>query len=494
MATVLLVAAVAAYLIYAHFSHAPRQDRNKKYNVVIIVSDALRQDVLGCYGGDARTPNIDWLAGNGVLFENSYSTSPWTSPSAVSMFTGNYATTYEYSTEGMHRVETAEPKTGYTEFPRIYVPPKELLFVEVLKELGYAAGMEIENINASMHDNLQGFEYVSQSSASKRTAAGINEITGGALFDSWQNAVGYWHSFYVLRRLMENAHEQRFFLLDWILDPHSPYDPVKKFFSRIDADEQKLPHPKDYYTAKKYDRPRCTEAEQDYIKRLYIAEVESVDERVGFILRVLKHKRMLDRTYIVFTSDHGEQFGEHGLYEHGGHGIGCHYFEGLIRVPLIFSGPGLPAGKRIKDRVTLLSLMPTLRDLLGVEYDDDMQGGSVAPLLLGNSIASEALYFDDIQEHDQVDALVEGNYKLIVTKDGSFELYDTAGDPLEENNIAARSPELVEVMYQTIVRWREENSSRRKRNLAALGDHVNEMSSEEKQKVIEKLRSLGYVE
>ncbi|MCK5618807.1 MAG: sulfatase-like hydrolase/transferase, partial [Candidatus Krumholzibacteria bacterium] len=111
----------------------------------MIVSDALRQDVLGCYGGDARTPNLDWLAKNGVLFENAYSTSPWTAPSAVSMFTGNYATTYGCSPHA---------KTRRPGPIRIYVPRSEHLFVEALNQDGYVTAMKIENVNASMHNNL----------------------------------------------------------------------------------------------------------------------------------------------------------------------------------------------------------------------------------------------------------------------------------------------------------------------------------------------------
>jgi arylsulfatase A-like enzyme len=488
-----LLIAFASYLILSNTSNAPSQDLSKKYNVVMIVSDALRQDVLGCYGGEARTPHINWLAENGILFENSYSTSPWTSPSVVSMFTGNYATTYENSTTGKHRVVTSEPKIEYAEFPRIYVPPNEFMFVEALKLLGYVTGMEIENINASMHDNLQGFSYIPQTSASRKMADRINEITEGGLYDSLENSAGYWHSFYTLRHLLKMLPEESFFMLHWILDPHSPYNPAEKFASRIKIDEQKLPHPKNHYLKIEYNRPDCTDVEQEFIKKLYIAEVESVDERVGFVLRLLKHRKLMDSTFIIFTSDHGEQFGEHGLFEHGGHGIGCHFYEGLIRVPLIILGPRLPAGKRIKDNVSLLGLMPTLKDLLGIEYEDDVQGESFIPLFFDNAVESNCLYFDDIQEHDHLDALIENKYKLISLRNGDFELFDIVGDPQETVNLASRFPQLVEAMYEKIVKQREKNKYRRKKNLKALEGNMDQMSHEEKQKVLEKLRSLGYI-
>jgi glucan phosphoethanolaminetransferase (alkaline phosphatase superfamily) len=72
------------------------RDPNKKYNLILIVADALRHDVLGCYGGEAETPHLDRLAQSGVIFENAYSTSSWTPPASVSMFTSNYATSYGY--------------------------------------------------------------------------------------------------------------------------------------------------------------------------------------------------------------------------------------------------------------------------------------------------------------------------------------------------------------------------------------------------------------
>ncbi|NIO29817.1 MAG: sulfatase-like hydrolase/transferase [Candidatus Latescibacteria bacterium] len=489
----ILLVAVAYYLIFSTGSKAPTQDPPKKYNVVMIVSDALRQDVLGCYGGVAETPYINWLAKNGILFENAYSTSPWTSPSAVSMFTGNYATSYEYSIEGRFKKHPIAQKSEYIFIPQIYVPHSEFLFVESLKQLDYVAGMVIENISALMHNNLQGFDSIPQFKHSKQMADSINNLTRGGLYDSWRESEAYRYSFCVLEHLLNIRPGESFFTLHWILDPHSPYDPVEKFASRIDVDESKLPVPRSYYSKTKYDRKKCSMVEQIYIRDLYFAEVESVDERVGFILQILKHKNLLDNTYIVFTSDHGEQFGEHGLFEHGGHGLNCHYYEGLIRVPLIIAGPELPKGKRIKDYVSLLGLMPTLKDLLGVKYKDNMQGDSYRPLIFENVEESEFLYFDDVQEHDQIDALVENNYKLICSKGSKFELYDIVADPQERINFATRIPQLVESMYDKILKMRNENKHRRKQNLMALGDNLDLMSDEEKREVVEKLRSLGYI-
>jgi len=489
-----LLAWAAGVLVFPSCSDAPSQNKEKRYNVMMIVSDALRQDVLGCYGGEARTPNIDWLAQNGVRFENSYSTSPWTSPSVIGMITGNYASSYEYSVKGKHRIDTPRPKIEYAELPRIYVPDSEFLFVEALNVLGYVTEMQIENINASMHNNFQGFEYIPQHMSSREAGDSINQITRGGLYDSCRETKGYWHNFYVLRQLQQMQPGDDFFILQWILDPHSPYDPPEKFASKIEVDESMLPEPRPFYSEKIDDRTQRTETEQKFIRDLYIAEVESMDERVGFILLMLKHKNLLDNTIVIFTSDHGEQFGEHGLYEHGGHGIGCHYYEGLMKIPLLLSGPGIPKNKTVSDYVPLLDLIPTIQDLLGVKYKNTMQGRSFYPLIFGKAQPDRVLYFDDIQEHDQIDALLDGNYKLIALKGGGFELYDIASDPLEAINSAAQNPQRVESMFEKIKKHREQNQRRRKKNLAALGDHIEEMSPKEKQEIIKKLKSLGYLD
>jgi arylsulfatase A-like enzyme len=475
---------------------APSDPSTQKPNVVVIVSDALRQDVLGCYGGDADTPNLDWLAKNGVLFENAYSTSPWTAPSAVSMFTGNYATTYGYSPHA---------KTRRIGPIRIYVPGRERLLAEALSQDGYDTAMMIENINASMHNNLQGFESIPDSVSLDHVAEKIKRITGGEAYDSpaykvfgdteLMDSPAYQHSFAVLRHLLELKPDVNFFLLHWMLDPHYPYDPVEKFNSQIEVDESALPQEKRIYSRVVQTVAGLSNTEQRYVRDLYTKEVESVDERVGFIVETLKQKRLIDNTYIVFTSDHGEHFGEHGLFGHGGHGLGCHYYEDLVKVPLIVFGPELPKGKRVKDNVSNLDLMPTLKDLLGIEYEEDMQGQSYKALMFGDSSRGGVLYFDDVRTHEQIDALLDDNFKLISLKDRNFELYHLAEDGDEKENIASSQADRVASMYDAVLKLRKTNSERQKKNIAALNeDDLREFSEQEKQDIIKKLKALGYIQ
>jgi choline-sulfatase len=464
----------------------------RQYNVVILLADALRQDALGCYGGTAGTPNIDMLARRGVVFDNAHSTSPWTSPSSVAIFTGNYATSYEYAREGLTKPHPGQSHDEQVDIPQIYVPDSEFTLAEAVQQAGYSTGFQSENINAVIHNANQGMIEISQDPPAQAAGDSINRLCQGGIARSFDNA-GYQHAFIYLKYLLGLAPQERFFTMHWMLDPHSPYDPPKLFANRIFVDESQLEVPRDWYSKKRYHQEELSSAEREFVRNLYLAEVESIDERVGFVLAMLKHLNRLDDTYIVFISDHGEAFGEHGLYEHGGHGRGCHFYEELMRVPFIIAGPGLPAGKRVSDPVTLLDLMPTLKDLLGVDYESTMQGRSLVPLIAGRA-HGDSLYFDDVQEHEQIDAFVAGGFKLIDLEGGGRELYALDADPGETDNLAGTMSERVRELQASIDRHREENLDRQRRNLAALGDEIPEMSETEREKVLEKLRALGYVQ
>ncbi len=481
----LLMAAAVYYLIYVLKGKALKQNPDKRYNVVMIVSDAMRQDIPGCYGGEALTPNIDWLAGNGVLFENAYSTSPWTAPSAVSMFTGNYATSYGYSPANQTM--------------RIYVPDSEFLLFEAMRQTGYDTSVKSENPQATMHNNIQGLVPLARVGAydaafdrvvPKQIRKRIQKITGSAFYRS----SAYKNSFIFLDYLLDIPPEENFFMLHWIIDPHEPYQPIDKFLSRIDVDPPTLRKPKRFYSTRKSFPEGMSNAEEEFVRNLYIAEAESVDERIGFVLDILRYKKLLDTTYIIFTSDHGEQFGEHDQYGHGGFGRECNYYEVLLRVPLIISGPELPKGKRIKAKFILLELMPTLKELLGFEYKDKMQGKSQKSLLFGDSKARESLYFDDVREHDQVDALIENNFKLISSEGNEFELYDLTKDKHEQTNVASDYPDLVEAMFEKIVEMRKLNKQMQVKNVAALEDNRKQLSNKEKQELLKSLKALGYID
>lgn len=466
------------------------------YNLIIIVSDALRQDVLGCYGGDAKTPHIDWLAQQGVLFENAYTTAPCTMPTSVSMFTGNYSRAYGIIQKDEHKNRTHK----YS----FYVNDSEKLFAEALKEIGFDVKMDVESNIAARSNNLQGFsEFRKIRQMSKEDIALVEDTFGVKNIARNKNPLlsNKYHQLYdFLYYLLTVPENRNFFLLKWFSDPHGPYDPIEKFKKKILLVLEKLPKKESFYSKSKVREfnklvrgKNFSDYEHFYIKALYKAEVESVDERVGCIIQALKHRKLLEKTFIVLTADHGEMFGEHGRLGHG-----HDYYEELIHIPLIIMGPGIPQGKREKTAVSHLDLIPTLKDLLGVKYADNIQGKSYSALFYGGSIRDRVLYFDRISntvtKKVDSDALLMNGYKLIVNKKNNqyvFELFNLSDDPGEIKDISDENLEIVQKMFKKILDIRKSNKARLKRNLAKIDKDVN--LDKEWKKTIEELKTLGYL-
>jgi arylsulfatase A-like enzyme len=449
-------------------------------NIVIIIADALRFDVLGCYGGDVRTPNIDWLAEQGVLFENAYCNSPWTTPSGATILTGNYASTYPHSSIG--------PTID------LHVPLSELTFGEVLEELGYSTMAGVENLHARTFNVFQGFRFLPTGrSLNRRTSAPLRAELARAIGTELDGPETYQSLYLALATVLQTPPTQRFCLLYWFLDPHEPYDPIDRFRAGVKTDPSELPRELAYYTSRTGRLDDMSEFERQYMWELYKAEVESIDERVGFILDTLRRSNQLENTTIVFTTDHGEQFGEHGEWGHGAWGKDCHYFDSLVKIPLVVSGPGLPGGERRRSPVSLVDLMPTLKDLFGIDYPSTMQGRSFAPLLFRDDEHHRPVYFTDIRKHDHVDALREGGFKLIAVGQDEVELYDLSSDPNETTNVAGDHPDLARRLHERIKAQRQENAERKAMNTAEEGDSTFVRSDEELRKRIKALKALGYV-
>jgi arylsulfatase A-like enzyme len=291
--------------------------------------------------------------------------------------------------------------------------------------------------------------------------------------------------------------DHKFCLVKWFLDPHAPYRPPEKFRKKIPVVPGKLSHKPSFYSQKQhYDMKKFSDYEKYYLKELYKAEVASVDERVGYILKALDHRNLLDKTIIVFTSDHGEAFGEMKQWGHG-----TNFSECLVHVPLIFMGPGIPVGKIEEDIVSHLDLMPTLKTLLGIRYDENMQGKGYASLLHGETIPTRTPYFDRNRQPSprvsfgDVDGLLMDGHKLTVKRKKdtvSFKLFNLTDDPEELNNLAKGKFKIVQKMLKKIMDIRKSNKARLKLNQKKINRNIN--MDKRWKKVRERLKTLGYIE
>ncbi len=469
-----------------------RKEATRRWNVLILVADALRADALECYGGPTETPNICELAQRGVLFENASSNATWTVPSAVTMLTSVPAVQFtrdaseaEDGEDGQESAAKREGPSGWfdrvlqwwrssstsAEFDELVqgvidVPADRRSIADDLRDAGYGVFSDVENILVPQTGVLRGFTEIGRYGQD------------GEMED-------------VLDFLAVQSEAVPFFLLRWTFDPHDPYDPPQGVSDRMTIDESRLPRSLASYRSVRVGQIVGNRSQDDpeveVLRHLYQGEVESVDDRVGMMVESLRRQALLDRTIIVLTSDHGESFMEHGTMGHG-HG----YYNELTRVPLIIAGPGIATGTRIRERVATIDLLPTLRELLGLPADLRSPASSFSSLLTADSsdeVWSRDIYLIGTDSSDHYDALIRGSYKII---DGirGVELYDLEADPQEINDLSQERSDLVEALTIPLLENRRRQGALQDRRRAA----SDPASASREMELRKALRALGYVD
>jgi arylsulfatase A-like enzyme len=233
-------------------------------------------------------------------------------------------------------------------------------------------------------------------------------------------------------------------------DPHPPFDPPRDYFERMDIEAMPLPlfHPDELESQLDfqniYHQTKLPHSPHDYDARCmvtaYCAQIELIDRQVGRMLDALKESGQRDETVVIFTSDHGEMLGDHGLLYKG-----CRFYEGAVHVPLVISWPGhFEEGLRSEALVELTDIVPTLYEALSLSVPDSVQGVSLLPILQGDQDPSVHRDMVRCEYHDALDRplvshanmLFDGRYKLVVYHGHEIgELYDLERDPKEFHNL-----------------------------------------------------------
>jgi arylsulfatase A-like enzyme len=427
-------------------------------NVLLVSIDTLRADHLGAYGSKLLTsPAIDSrLAGEGVTFDAVYSQSPKTTPSHMTMLTSLYPC--------VHGVELWATNT-----PGRVLNPAVHTLAEVLKNAGWATAAFTGGSNVH---RTRGF---------------------GRGFDI------YTHGQQLVRATewIRLHRTRKWFVFFHTYDVHDPYLPPPELVARFDGDYRgplretvdRLRAGVDgwekghqiFWASVDANDPRTVQ----FIEHLYDAGIRHMDEvTVAPLLDLLEQLDLARDTLVVFTSDHGEAFAEHGRFLHDD------LHDGTLHVPLILRFPGrLPPGHRVAGRARLLDVMPTILDLVSVPAPQTAEGRSLVPLVHGDPPGDD----DVVSEHNNVafgrrfESVRRGQLAYVV--DGSDEsLYDLARDPREDVDVASARPADVEAMRALLALWRE-NCHRGAARLGARGDGVVPDDATRRQ-----LRALGYVD
>ena len=351
-------------------------------NLVVITLDTTRADHLGAYGSkDVKTPVLDRLAREGVIFDQAMATAPLTLPAHASIFTAKFP-----------------PEHGVRDNGGFFVSPDQLTMAEVLVQKGFRTGGFVAAYVLDAKWGIdQGFQtYFDDFDLARgrnRSLGDIqrpaNEVVDQAL--PW----------------IDGVKGQRFFAWLHFYDPHTPYAPPEPFRSRYQG------HP-------------------------YRGEVAFADSQVGRVIQFLESKALMEKTVIAVMGDHGESLGEHGEDAHG-----FFIYEVATRVPFIVRAPfDTMRGRRVLDPVRAVDLMPTVLDLLGVATPAGLSGKTLVPLLtgatqeLGLEGYAEAMYPLHHYGWSDLRALRAGRFKLIDAP--RPELYDLERDPRELTNIFER--------------------------------------------------------
>ena len=451
-------------------------------NVLVIVTDSMRRDCLGCYGSSVQTPNLDGLAAEGAVFDNAYCENLPTLPMRRAWWTGKYH---------FHRA-------GWQPFEN-----SDCLLAEVLWDRGWTTALvaDVYHMHKPVYNCGRGFdtvhwirgqEYdpwvVDPSIQVDVEGSPVHRLRGGEGRESdatWKPRIAQYlrnrtrvtseeetwcartvrQAVQWLEQVSEVRKDQLFLWVD-MFDPHEPWDP---------------PAPYDHmYRDPAYAGPDLvdpvpgdvagymTPDEVANTFNLYKGEVTLVDKWVGALLDCLKHLALWDDTLIVHMSDHGEPFGEHGYirksFPRG--------YQELVRMPFIVRHPGgLGAGRRLEGLVQPVDLMPTLLELMGIDagaleftfteprqsgrsrniFPQDLPSRRQKVVLTGHSLVpmlrDETAGVRDYAvggHHNREWFITDGDWKYLLPIDGSRppELYCLSDDPGEQHDLLARHPDI----------------------------------------------------
>jgi arylsulfatase A-like enzyme/Flp pilus assembly protein TadD len=384
-ASLFLLVTAAALVIFIFLPDREKVTKDSSLNVLLVTLDTTRADRIGCYGyQEARTPNLDYLASNGVLFLNAYCQVPLTCPSHCSILTGTYPLYHQVRNNGTY-----------------YLSPELKTLAEALKEKGLKTAAFVSSFTVDSRFGLdQGFDIYADQFSPDQTLKALNSERKAeqvfAPFSRWlkDNKVG------------------PFFAWVHFFDPHLPYDPPSPY-------------------------------REQFLDEPYDGEIAYMDVYIGKIVDMLRGHNLLENTLIILAGDHGEAFGEK---QEKGHGV--FVYESTMRVPLIFfSENSLPKGKVVDSRVRLIDLMPSILDMLDVPQPEDIQGTSLLPYIEGKKKDDLSTYIESYYPREnygwsELIGLIDGDWKYI--KAPKEELYNLVQDPQEEKNLIRETGRIAE--------------------------------------------------
>ena len=435
---------------------------SSKLNVLFIIADDLNC-AIGAYGdGLVKTPNLDKLAKEGVLFGNAHVQYPLCGPSRVSLMTGLYPDQTKskklrlYVRQTIPDVVTLGQKFRTENYHSVRVG--KIYHYHNPRDIGTAGHDDSftwdRTVNPYGRDKKE--EYKIKTLKPKLDGGTLSWLEAEGNDEEQTDGIGAMKTMGFLDEFAESG--ENFFLAFGLYRPHVPFVAPKKYFDLYDLADFQVPESSNDYL-KTIPKPAAisvrSKKEQVYldkelsktIKRAYYATTSFMDAQIGRVLDKLKATGLDKNTIIVFTSDHGYHLGEHGHWQKQT------LFNDATRVPLIIAGPGIPKNKKIeKSPVELVDLYPTLMDLVDINTPKFVQGKSLVPLLQNseNKVRKSALTELQVKTKNGIAqgySIKTKRYRLSRWKhlgEYSYELYDHDTDKAELNNLT-KHPDYIKV-------------------------------------------------
>ena len=458
-----------------HYLEALEAVTPRPLNVLLLSIDTLRFDGLGCCGNPrATSPNIDRLATEGALFTHALAQASWTLPSHMTMFTGLYPSVHGCVTSPTWTGAVDRLSETWTTLP------------EILSQFGYttAAFTDGEFVGPTFGFD-QGFDICDDS------GGGIDDIAPRAI--AWLDA---------------HPTDQPFFLFLHCYDVHHYRPPPEDeaLFATDYAGPLRALRERGYELEMRLTSDGFYDLTPDdirYLRALYDAEIRKTDRYFGHVLAALRESGQYENTVIIVTSDHGEEF-----WEHGGLGHGWSLHQHQLRVPLIIKSPAPPVrGVRIEDWVGLIDLFPTILALLDLPPSSSVAGLSLLPLLHGETLGERSFIAEAAHLSNQK-CMVQDAHSFLFNRVPPIgedicslrrlafvwrnilhcspnELYGLSADPGEMENILPHQAQRGETMKAALLTRSREHLAR-----GLVGAQSEEAMDEQTR---EHLRSLGYI-
>jgi arylsulfatase A-like enzyme len=470
--TLLQFTVVAAILLLAA-GCGPAEELAEKPNVILISVDSLRADHVGAYGyARSTSPHIDALAEESVLFENAVSTTSWTLPAHISMLTSRFSEAHGVTGAGDSLAESA-----------ITLP-------EIFQDGGYATAAVVSGPFLNRRFGFsQGFDVYDDETVS---FAEINDSHQGVTSPLTHGRA---------LEILDDVAGEPFFLFLHYWDVHYDYSPPSPYDEMFDPDYTGSISADNFIHDDEIQRdmdPRDLE----HVVALYDGEIAYTDFYMGELFAELKRRDLWDNTLIVLTSDHGDEF-----FEHGNKGHRNTLYGELLNVPLIVKLPQQRrGGERLRNLAGIVDIAPTMLEVAGLQPLSGANGESLLNRMSGSiegSVASSTggsgdssgeaagrVYFADVDQ--RVKSVVSEAAKLIAHwrrepgEEMRVELYDLNRDPGEQLDLSTKDVQQVVRLRRALQAW--------VRSAREQVKHLGESGFEQDPELMRTLRSLGYIQ